>query len=414
MSTRHQFFKKKKKGKKKRSKKKMSDYEQPVEEEVVVEYRPGLMWTLLTRFDGFCTVLIVVGLFFLLVKALLSLQTKLDAAQAELRATQTQPQSRLESPLRKRGASPSTQRESEQTVSLRRQLQESTVQLRRQEELLAEKSLESERLYSIVQDATDGITRADEAEKAIHTLSEQLTQLASDRAAFVDEVEQLRQQNAQLSSERETLRVSAEDLTERLHDAEEKLASQAHMWDMMVMQQSAARPANPYTTSTPRGSALRSSSLKSGAVTPRGVGIAGIGVRTAEARNVSPAPVHHSPAVSHSAAPSRRTPLRERMTPRGMEMGMRKVCKPGEPISPFWYKKKINRIIQCNEAKSCFGFECTKDLFFLVSIIIQPPIFSPSPETQVSNLPSRVEEDTDAYLDHLDQQIMMFSDMHGR
>eukprot|EP00659_Diplonema_papillatum_P002875 gene2875-4517_t len=58
-----------------------AELEDPIEEE---DYTPSLTWVLLTRFDGLATVLFAVGTAFLLLKALMSLQARLDSANAEI------------------------------------------------------------------------------------------------------------------------------------------------------------------------------------------------------------------------------------------------------------------------------------------------------------------------------------------
>eukprot|EP01059_Diplonema_ambulator_P015447 TRINITY_DN26585_c0_g1_i1.p1 TRINITY_DN26585_c0_g1~~TRINITY_DN26585_c0_g1_i1.p1 ORF type:complete len:303 (+),score=119.24 TRINITY_DN26585_c0_g1_i1:584-1492(+) len=196
----------------------MSDYEEEavgaVEVEEVAEAYPSLLWVLLTRFDGFCTVVFVAGLVFLLCRALLSVQRRLEAAQAEL----------------------GQRREGLDSAKV----QELTAALRNKDTILNEKQSELNHLLSLVQDVDQQYTKASSVERQLMLLERECNQMKEEKEmmerALTAELGILRDRNEQLQA-------TIDELNVQLAAASERDAHNESMLDLVVAQhQSRQRP----------------------------------------------------------------------------------------------------------------------------------------------------------------------------
>eukprot|EP01064_Diplonema_japonicum_P006816 TRINITY_DN14645_c0_g1_i1.p1 TRINITY_DN14645_c0_g1~~TRINITY_DN14645_c0_g1_i1.p1 ORF type:complete len:301 (+),score=61.74 TRINITY_DN14645_c0_g1_i1:40-942(+) len=196
----------------------MSEYEEPLstpEVEVEVEEAyPSLLWVLLTRFDGFCTVVFVAGLIFLLCRALLSVQSRLEAAQAELS-------------------------QKNDAVADTRRVHELTAALRHKDVILDEKQGELSHLLSLVQDADQQYSKANTVERQVQLLQRDLSQMQEEKElierSLTVELGDVKDRNCQLQ-------VAVDDLTVQLAAAHENMLQKESMLDLVVAQHQKQRP----------------------------------------------------------------------------------------------------------------------------------------------------------------------------
>eukprot|EP00756_Hemistasia_phaeocysticola_P003302 Hpha_TRINITY_DN12173_c0_g2::TRINITY_DN12173_c0_g2_i1::g.82088::m.82088 len=244
----------------------------------VVDVRPGLAWTLLTRADGFILVLGLVAAFLLVMRALSQMSTQISKQQRELlelRAGQArQQQEQSQSPA----AAAATAAVVEEVATLGRRCEEQAREsaLLRQraaeaEQRAATKADELEKLYTLLTEGGDQAACASSLREELREVAAREAQSAAAAQRAREEAEAMREHALRAEDDAATVHKRARDLeaqvmdlTRQLRAAEQKAAQAQTVWDMVV-QQYGQKPDIDIAFPTPRTASPARQGLYSGA-----------------------------------------------------------------------------------------------------------------------------------------------------
>eukprot|EP01062_Namystynia_karyoxenos_P036928 TRINITY_DN26894_c0_g1_i2.p1 TRINITY_DN26894_c0_g1~~TRINITY_DN26894_c0_g1_i2.p1 ORF type:complete len:366 (+),score=116.51 TRINITY_DN26894_c0_g1_i2:83-1099(+) len=216
------------------------------------QQQPGLAWVLLTRLDGLLLAALLGAAIWLLLRALATLQQQLEAT------------------LRESSSSPPPQPPAGESAELAAELQAARLELAAQGRelvLLREGAAEGERRVAAAEEELQGVYALAAAESGRGADPRELRAACEARDAAVDTAQRAastvlalrdsvgrREERLVAARDRaRELEASAADLRERLLDAEDRLASSAAVWDMVVQQYGRqGRRAAPSASPAPR------------------------------------------------------------------------------------------------------------------------------------------------------------------